>query len=117
MYEEWLIGYLFILLAIDYTKLAHIFLVFDECSQDPTRLCNVSDLSLMLLYNIFLLTQNLLFQHIHDRLSNERMKIMDLIKLLFNKILMPFRALFIMNSSFQEYTKFLASTDFFQEQG
>jgi hypothetical protein len=43
------------------------------------------------------------------------MKIMDLIKLLLYKISMPFHVPFVMNNSFQECTKSLASTNFFQE--
>lgn len=95
-------------------KLVHIFLTFDECFRDPTRLCSVSNLFLMLQYNIFLPAQNLRFQHIRDHLSSEHMRIMDPIELLFNKISMPFHVPFVMNSSFQECTKFQASIDFFQ---
>lgn len=66
MCEELLIDYLFILLAVNYMMLIRIFLAFDECFQDPTTLCSVSDSSLMLLYNISSPAQNLQFQHTHD---------------------------------------------------
>ena len=59
--------------------------------------------------------QNLQFPHIHGRSDSERMKSVDQVVLLFNRISKPFHVLFVGSSSYQECTRFQASTNSFQE--